>query len=166
MRKPRSLSRNSFVFPSEFDWLLYQTGTTNARAARLLCRHVRSIEDWRAGRRPVPRWAFELVRLWSMELPQVVRVKHAHHAWIDWRIYCGDRAANAARFMQARRPVRRVAGAGGHAVPDRPGAGQAAVPPGEHARPPPLVPVARCRRARMRAEAWRAAPRRQAQPAG
>jgi hypothetical protein len=60
-------SRNNFVWPSEFDELLYRGGLKTPQAAILLGRTRRTIGDWRAGNRPVPRWAFRLVQLTLLE---------------------------------------------------------------------------------------------------
>lgn len=87
MRK-RGLSRNYFVWPSEFDALLHQTGTPTRAAARILGRTVRTVSDWRMGNRPVPRWAFLLLQFivwdrrdqWEPQTPF-----DAHRFGTDWR---------------------------------------------------------------------------------
>lgn len=94
------LTRNNFVFPSEFDALLYSTGTTTIRAAKLLNRTRRTIHDWRTGNRPVPRWAFQLVYYESLNLPSVQLERLRWRRWVDLRPYFGA-PANDSLFLQA-----------------------------------------------------------------
>jgi len=87
---------NYFVFPSEFDSLLWRSGTTTQRAAKILGRTTRTIRDWRAGNRPVPRWAFRLVQLLQLQSYDQWRV--LPHIWI----YPGDADIRRQVFGPAR----------------------------------------------------------------
>lgn len=100
MSRRKYLSRENFVFPSEFDGLLYSTGTTTARAAKLLNRTRRTVHDWRTGRRPVPKWAFQLVYYASLDLPALQLERIKWRRWVDLRPYFGA-PANDGRFLQA-----------------------------------------------------------------
>lgn len=102
MSRRKYLTRENFVFPSEFDWLLYSTGTTTIRAAKLLNRTRRTVHDWRTGRRPVPRWAFELVYYVSLDVAPLQLERIAWRRWVDLRRYFGA-PANEPRFLQANR---------------------------------------------------------------
>lgn len=74
-RRPRS--GKNFVWPSELDHMLWRTGTRTAAAARIVGRTERTVRDWRSGRRPVPRWAFELLRFVIWERVDTFRVHAA-----------------------------------------------------------------------------------------
>lgn len=102
MSRRKYLTRENFVFPSEFDWLLYSTGTTTIRAAKLLNRTRRTVHDWRTGRRPVPRWAFQLVYYASLDVAPLQLERIAWRRWIDLRRYFRA-PANEPRFLQANR---------------------------------------------------------------
>jgi hypothetical protein len=133
MKPGRRLSRKNFVFPSEFDHLLHVSGTTSRGAAKLLHRHLRTIEDWRHGKRPVPLWAFRLVYL-EMYVHRDDRLDSVRYrTWHDFREFFAP-PVNESPFVAAMRPVMGSVGGSGHAVPTRPQAGQAAVPPGAHDR--------------------------------
>lgn len=124
MRRRRVLSGKNHVFPSEFDWLLYSTGTTTRRAAALLNRTRRTVHDWRTGRRPVPRWAFQLVYYTALDLPEVMVERARHRAWVDFR-RCFGEPANDPVFLQAQepRPGAAVLPAHGAPCPERVGRG-------------------------------------------
>jgi len=100
MKRRRALSGKNHVFPSEFDWLLYSTGTTTARAALLLNRTRRTVRDWRTGCRPVPRWAFQLVYYAALDLPELVFDRCRYRPWIDLRRHFGE-PANDPLFLEA-----------------------------------------------------------------
>lgn len=131
MKRRRALTGNNFVFPSEFDWLLFSTGTTTKRAARMLGRTARTIHDWRTGRRPVPRWAFQLVYYASLDLPELVLEKVRYRPFVDLRRYFPE-PANAERFLQAPEVAQAVTGVPGHAVPTPVQPGRPVVPAGGH----------------------------------
>jgi len=123
MRRRRALSGKNHVFPSEFDWLLYSTGTTTTRAALLLNRTRRTVHDWRIGRRPVPRWAFQLVYYAALDLPELVLDRCRYRPWIDLRRHFGE-PANDPLFLQASGPVAGAAVVPTHAVPCPEGVGR------------------------------------------
>lgn len=63
---PKKYTRNTHVFSQAFDAICSSFGPdseANKVVAKILCRHVRSIRDWRSGLQPCPRWAYDLVRL-------------------------------------------------------------------------------------------------------
>lgn len=97
MTRRQRYTRKNFVYPSAFDHLLSMTGTPTWRAAAMLGRTTRTVTDWRNGRRPVPRWAFELI---EFQVWQRVDTFRAHAAvWarpndIDLRPCFGERSAN------------------------------------------------------------------------
>lgn len=123
MRRRYRVTRNNFVFPSAFDLLCWRTGTNNARAARLLCRTERTIADWRAGHRPVPRWAFDLVYYASFELPEVLLAKVRYRGWADLRPFYGV-PANGPLFLPAVQPMASATGVPSHAAPCPGGVGR------------------------------------------
>ena len=117
------LSGKNHVFPSEFDWLLYSTGTTTRRAAVLVNRTRRTVHDWRTGRRPVPRWAFQLVYYSSLDLPELVLERARYRSWVDLRRYFGE-PANDPLFLQAPVPVPAAPVVPAHAAPCPEGVGR------------------------------------------
>jgi hypothetical protein len=62
----KNYSSNTHVFFSAFDNVCLFWGPPlegNKYIAKVLCRDVRTVKDWRSGREPCPRWAYELLRL-------------------------------------------------------------------------------------------------------
>jgi hypothetical protein len=104
----RVRSRNYFVYPIAFDTLLWRSGMRTDQTAKLLGRTTRTIQDWRAGNRPVPRWAFQLVQLMLAERYDQWRVLPA--PWVfpgdhDLRPIIGTGVAqNDASYPQADGP--------------------------------------------------------------
>lgn len=133
MRRRYRVTRNNFVFPSAFDLLCWRTGTNNRRAARLLCRTERTIADWRAGNRPVPRWAFDLVYYAAFELPELRLEKLRYRGWADLRPFYGA-PANADPFLPAQGLSQAATGAPDHAVPNPAQPGRTVGPSGAHGR--------------------------------
>lgn len=103
MSRRKYLTRENFVFPSAFDALLYETGTTTIRAAKLLNRTRRTVHDWRTGHRPVPRWAFQLVYYAALDLPPLHLERLKWRRWVDLRPYFGA-PVNDELFLQASSP--------------------------------------------------------------
>lgn len=98
MGSRRHRSGNNFVWPSAFDDLLWRTGTPTRTAAAWLNRTPRTVHDWRTGRRPVPRWAFQLVKFLAWDRFETWRADL--HLWryrpaIDLREIWPDDAGNA-----------------------------------------------------------------------
>lgn len=133
MSRRRARSGNNFVFPSEFDWLLFSTGTTTRRAAKLLGRTTRTVRDWRSGRRPVPRWAFQLVYYAALDVPELQLERARFRGWVDLRRWFPE-PANADQFLQAQEPSPAAAQVPGHAVPNPAQPGRPVVPAGGHGR--------------------------------
>ena len=136
MKRRRGLTRNSFVFPSAFDLLCWRTGTNNKRAAKLLCRTERTVADWRAGHRPVPRWAFDLVYYASFEGPEVLLWKLRHRDWADLRAFYRE-PANADLLLPAPGPAQAADGSTGPAVPNPAQPGRTVGPSGAQGRARP-----------------------------
>jgi len=103
----RFRSGKNFVYPSEFDALLWQTGTSTRRVAGWLGRTGRTVHDWREGRRPVLRWAFELVKFiaWDrLDVWGVDRHFSVHLVAVDLRPWFMEtEAANEAPRVGAKR---------------------------------------------------------------
>ena len=59
----RIRTRNNTAFPEELDYLMRHHPITVKDVARILNRTPRTIHDWRTGKRPVPRWAVDLLHL-------------------------------------------------------------------------------------------------------
>lgn len=115
MNAKRFLSRNYFVHPAEFDALLDSIGIGTKAASRILCRTVRTVTDWRSGKRPVPRWAFELLRLRELERYEAWRVAlhfSTYHDRADVRRRYGLRVANDASAAEGSRLAGGAAAAG------------------------------------------------------
>lgn len=123
MKRRRALSGKNHVFPSEFDWLLYSTGTTTRRAAQLVNRTRRTVHDWRTGRRPVPRWAFRLVYYAALDLPELALERARYRPWMDFRRYFGE-PVNEPLFLQAQEPVPGATAVPAHGAPCPEGVGR------------------------------------------
>ena len=97
-RRVKYLTRNNFVFASEFDQVIWANSFPVASVAKWCCRDVRTIWDWRSGARPCPRWAFDLVLYRALDLAPGWRLRLYYPAWVDlrWGWFGGDRfvAAN------------------------------------------------------------------------
>lgn len=62
----RKISSRTHVFSTAFNELCFAFGpdkSGNQSIAKIVCRNVRSVRDWRSGLKACPRWAYELVRL-------------------------------------------------------------------------------------------------------
>lgn len=92
----RRFSGKNFVFPQAFDELLWRGGIRTAEAARLLNRTERTVRDWRAGHRPVPRWAFRLVELTLLDRWEAWGVLPLAWTYPDLRFYLPELAGNDA----------------------------------------------------------------------
>jgi len=132
MPRRGSLSRKDFAFASEFDALLWRTGTNNARAADVLRRDVRTVRDWRTGKRPCPRWAFQLIYFTKWESTSTWLIRCRYLAWVDLRDFIRGEPANDPEFMQANRPAHAAGGDRTHAVPNPVQPGRTVGPSGAH----------------------------------
>lgn len=61
MAKPKIKSKNKYCFESEFATARDYGGFSVAHAARICCRHERTINDWESGKEPCPAWALRLI---------------------------------------------------------------------------------------------------------
>jgi hypothetical protein len=62
----KTYSSRTHVFASAFDQvcLPFGSGTEGLRnVSKVVGRNIKTVRDWRSGREPCPRWAYELVRL-------------------------------------------------------------------------------------------------------
>lgn len=67
---PKIRTSRTHVFSSAFDEICSDYGPDsegNKNIAKILCRNVRTIRDWRSGNKACPRWAYELIRLTMTE---------------------------------------------------------------------------------------------------
>lgn len=60
-----------WVSPIEFEKL--SSGLPRKQLTRLLRRCDRTIRDWQAGRRPIPAWTVDTLRLHQLEVSQAYR---------------------------------------------------------------------------------------------
>lgn len=132
MPRRGSLSGKDFAFASEFDSLLWRTGTSLKAAAQVLRRDVRTVRDWRTGKRPCPRWAFQLLYFtrWRTAESWLGRVRHL--AWVDLREFTPGEPLNDPVFLEAMRSADGTGGAGAHAVPNPVQPGRTVGPSGAH----------------------------------
>jgi hypothetical protein len=61
----KKYSKNKYCFASEFASARLEAGFSISGTANICARSERTIEDWEAGRTPVPAWALRLIILES-----------------------------------------------------------------------------------------------------
>lgn len=60
------VSGRTHVFSEQFDRMALYFGPSlqgNVSISKVVCKTIRTVHDWRCGRKACPRWAYELVRL-------------------------------------------------------------------------------------------------------
>lgn len=107
----KKITSRTHVFSTAFDQLCLAFGPDkqgNESVAKIVCRDVRSVRDWRSGLKACPRWAYELVRLTLDERRRTMEYMTGKYRGLRFRSTMftdagvaihGNQAANDARTV-------------------------------------------------------------------